>query len=323
VTTARRKLINEQATPYYSITTNCVRRTFLTGFDKSTGKNYEHRRQWIEDKMFTLVDIFAIDICSYTIMSNHYHLVLHIDKKTAVSWTFKQIFERWQQLHSLDALAVRYMAGEHFDDVLQLELARIAADYRERLMSISWFMRELNLDIAKRANKEDKCKGKFWEARFHSQALLDEAALLACMAYVDLNPVRAKMCRTPEESDYTSIQTRIRQILHNECKDKKLMPFKTSANSEGNVLMFDEKDYLELVDWTGRIIREDKRGAIAADMPGILTRLGMEQKEWFIRARYFQIRFKSVAGAWDLMQQAAKVFKQHWFQGKPSKDIAS
>ena len=321
MTTARRKLINEQATPYYSITTNCVRRTFLNGFDKSTGKDYEYRRQWIEDKMFDLVDVFAIDICSYTIMSNHYHLVLHIDKKTAVSWTFKQIFERWQQLHTLDALAVRHMAGEHFDDVLQLELARIAADYRERLMSISWFMRELNLDIAKRANKEDNCKGKFWEARFHSQALLDEAALLACMAYVDLNPVRAKMCRTPEESDYTSIQTRIRQILHNECKHKKLMPFKNSANSDGNVLMFDEKDYLELVDWTGRIIREDKRGAIAADMPGILTRLGMEHKEWFIRARYFQIRFKSVAGAWDLMQQAAKVFKQHWFQGKPSKDI--
>jgi len=71
-------------------------------------------------------------------------------------------------------------------------------------------MQLLNQYIARQANIEDKVTGCFWESRFKSQALLDERALLTCMAYVDLNPIRAAMAKTPENSDYTSIQERIK-----------------------------------------------------------------------------------------------------------------
>ena len=62
-------------------------------------------------------------------------------------------------------------------------------------------MKVLNENIAKQANKEDKCTGHFWESRYKSQALLDEQAVLSCMTYVDLNPIRAAMAPTPEQSD--------------------------------------------------------------------------------------------------------------------------
>ncbi len=98
LTTARKQLISLADTPYYHCTSRCVRRAFLCGEDKNTGKNFDHRRGWVEDKMLSLSQVFAIDVCAYAIMSNHTHMVLFVDEATAKAWTTSEVIERWHQL---------------------------------------------------------------------------------------------------------------------------------------------------------------------------------------------------------------------------------
>lgn len=205
----RKALVSLEATPYYHCVSRCVRRAFLCGEDSLTGQSFEHRRQWIQERMLSLSKVFALDVCAYAVMSNHYHVVLHVDREAAKAWSEQEVIERWHQLFTGHPHTHRFLAGEVLLKVEQKLVAELAALWRDRLMDISWYMRCLNESIARQANEEDNCSGRFWEGRFKSQALLDEKALAACMAYVDLNPVRAGMAETPEESDYTSIQQRV------------------------------------------------------------------------------------------------------------------
>jgi len=189
MTIARSQQICIQDTPYYHIVSRCVRRAYLCGEDTLTGESFEHRRQWLIDRIKKVTSIFAIDVCSYAIMNNHFHLVLKIGAND--NWTDKQVLITWQTLYSLPVMCQRYLQGDDLDGASLRLVQKYADEYRERLCSISWFMKAVNEYIARMANQEDRCTGHFWESRFKSQALLDERALLTCMAYVDLNPLRA------------------------------------------------------------------------------------------------------------------------------------
>ncbi|MEL0614441.1 transposase, partial [Marinomonas arenicola] len=178
-----------------------------------------------------------------------------------------------------------------------IALAEAAAEtYRERLMDLSWFMKELNEPIARRANLEDECTGHFWEGRFKSQALLDEAALIACMAYVDLNPVRSGISDTPEGSDFTSIKKRVAAVKENR-QPKVLYPFVGNPRQDmPEGLPFQLVDYLELVDLTGRIVRESKKGSIDTSLLPILQRLKISSENWLCIATEFEARTGRVVG---------------------------
>lgn len=208
----RSSLICLDSTPYYHCVSRCVRRAFLCGTDEYSGQCYEHRRGWIEERLSTLSQCFAIDLCAYAVMSNHTHVVLHVNLEKAAAWNVREVVERWHALYAGAPLSHRFLSGSPLSKSEQKQLNRFVDIWRERLCSISWYMRCLNEPIARMANAEDGCTGRFWEGRFKCQALLDEAALAACMAYVDLNPVRAGIAETPEHSDYTSIQRRIESL---------------------------------------------------------------------------------------------------------------
>jgi len=284
MTRARNQQISLETTPYYHCISRCVRRAFLCGEDSLTGKSYEHRKLWVIERLKELAGVFAIDICAYAVMSNHYHLVLRVDQERAQAWEPVQVVEQWAKLYGIPVLVGRYLRG----DATKAEIAKaesVIETWRERLADISWFMRTLNEGLARRANEEDNCKGRFWEGRFKSQALLDEAAVLTCMSYVDLNPVRAGMADTPEQSDFTSIQQRLREVGEAQMNQDNaetplripLMPLvRQRHDRHQSSIGFTLRDYLELVDWAGRAIREDKRGAIATDAPPILQRIGLD-----------------------------------------------
>ena len=125
------------------------------------------------------------------------------------------------------------------------------------------------------------------------------------MSYVDLNPIHANMCNTPEESDYTSVKERISPIFDlkkatdDEIKQQQLqrfdLPLKPLAQFEGNVtsqeqfcILFSLDDYLQLVDMTGRMIRTDKRGAIPINLPPILERLSITRQQWLQQSQQFE-----------------------------------
>jgi len=274
MTTARKQLISINDTPYYHIVTRCVRRAFLAGYDKSTKISFEHRRQWIVDRIMTLADIFSIDICSYAVMSNHYHIVLKVNGNKL--WTMDYTLKTWNRLYSLPYLCERFQSGEITTNAELRQVKKMVKKYRKRLMNISWFMKCLNEYIAIKANTEDNCKGHFWEARFKSQALLDERALLTCMAYVDLNPIRAAMAKTPETSEYTSVQERINN------KETKLLGFTDKD------IPYYLTDYIALVDFTGKCIHPNKRGYIDNDLPEILKRLEIHPDTWLDEINQFK-----------------------------------
>ena len=210
MTRPRKELVCTSDTPYYHIVSRCVRRAFLCGYDKTTNTDYEHRRQWIVERIRLLASVFSIDVCSYAVMSNHLHLVLKLDDSESDIGTDAEVIQRWTTLFKGPLLVQRHAQGDALSKAEREAVSDIVAVWRARLRDLGWFMKCLNEPIARIANKEDNCTGHFWESRYKSQALLTEEALLSCMAYVDLNPVRATMAQTPEESDYTSIQERIK-----------------------------------------------------------------------------------------------------------------
>src|SRR5690606_31706925 len=258
VTYARKTLVSLNDTPYYHVVARCVRRAWLWGFDEYAGRDYSHPKEWVLERLAQLTSIFTIEIPAYAVMSNHYHLVVYVDQTRARELSGEQVVERWTQLFRAPPVVERWCNGKATQAERQLAEA-IIHKWRKRLCDLSWFMKCLNEHLAQRANLEDNCDGRFWQGRFRYQALLDEAGILTAMAYVDLNPVRAGIASTPEDSAFTSIYERIRRLERVPSEGEAdaiasslaLQSFSDEERGAARI-PYSFKEYLQLVDWTGR-----------------------------------------------------------------------
>lgn len=305
MTVPRMQIVAPAVTPYYHCISRCVRRLFLCG-DGS-----EHRKVWIEQRLQQLAEIFAIEVCSYGILDNHFHVVLKLNESELATWSDEQVALKWAQLfppRSKDRKPTAPTSAWLQDRLNDKQwLNRI----RGRLNNLGWFMKCLKEPIARRANKEDNARGAFWEARFKSIAILDEEALLTTLAYVDLNVMAAGKAKTPESSRHTSIRKRIedarrrgvldrlkkaeigppaeRQSLEDE--DFWLIPLRDNHRSDGGrhgiSTVLDLRSYLQLLDWSGRLGRPGK-AKTPRDVKGILERIGSQQEVWEARLTKLQ-----------------------------------
>tara|TARA_B100000676_G_C18087423_1_gene856263 strand:+ start:3555 stop:4517 length:963 start_codon:yes stop_codon:yes gene_type:complete len=290
MTQPRHSLISLDYTPYYHIISRCVRRAFLCGRDQYAKKNYNHRRQWIKDRIHALQDVFCIDIAAYAIMNNHYHLVIHINKNKEQLLADGDVVKRWSRLFKIPTFIMKELDK---GQTLSLRAQILVNIWRKRLVSASWFIKTLNEYIAKKANKEDDCTGRFWEGRFKSQALLDEKALMMCMAYVDLNPLRASMSTSIQSSDHTSAQAR-----HVRSAQINLMHFSDQLG-EKDKLPFSQKVYSELLKESQKLILNKKTDLVDIKPFSI----SLNNKEFKQLILSFETTFSHFAGSKTLLER--------------------
>jgi REP element-mobilizing transposase RayT len=296
--TPRKLLVDPLVTRLYHCISRCVRHAHLCG------DGNEHRKDWIEQRLEQLASIFAIEVCGYSVLDSHLHVVVQLDPDRAKSWTDQEILERWTKLYPGGAGLANVPDNPEEIVISTPDDQPRAERLRSRLASLSWFMKCLKEPLARRANKEDGVSGAFWAARFKSIAILDEESLLATCAYVDLNPLAAGVSETPEDSPHTSVHARVEHCRQHgaiaKLVTKEMDPSKAERIAEleqshwlcpiddrrdrgskrpGLVAGFSLRSYLLLVDWTARLHREGK-SRMRRDVSGILERLGTSAERW-------------------------------------------
>lgn len=289
----------------------CVRRAFLCGEDAATGRSFEHRRQWLEERILELGSIFAVAVHAYAVMSNHVHVVVEVDPNAAEAWSDEEVASRWLELSR--KRATDEVEHQRRIEDLAAKRGRIV-ELRERLGSLSWFNRYLKEPIARRANAEDGCTGRFWEGRFDSKTLLDDDAVLCNMVYVDLNPVRAGLAETPQSSDHTSVRTRLAQLA--EDPGGGAHPMRPVAQGIRSAIPeLTSAEYLDLVEWTGRILHHAKRGAMSADTPSVFARLGLHTERWLRQVPQSESGYCRAVGSVDSLIAWAERTGRRWIRG--------
>jgi len=342
--------VREGEVGVYHCWARCVRRAFLCGVDPLSGQNHDHRRDWLIALQRRLAALFGVEICFHAQMSNHMHVIVRTRPDVVAQWTDDEVARRYLLINRL----VRSSDGSPSAEPTSAEIAVRTADpehvalMRTSLASVSRLMGAVCEHVARRANREDRCGGRFWEGRFQCRSLEDEAAIFVCGIYVDLNPIRAGEVQTPEESTHTSARDRIDalrarstrtctpepscrerapddwlcELALQEGADVDLARLNQAGSAEGyrvsdkGLLPVGVAEYLTLLDWTGRCVVAGKHGAIPAHCAPILERLGIAASLWTELVTRFDQLFGAIVGRAARLQQRAAESGRRWYRGR-------
>ncbi len=325
---ARSRLIDLSVTRWYHCITRCVRRAHLLGEGASD------RREWLEKRIEELAQIFAIGVGGFSVLDNHLHLLVRIDPDVAAGWSDEEVVQRWGRLFPPRDKARRVLPVSAEWIKQRLDDPQWIATTRGRLQNVGWFMKCLKEPLARLANREDEATGAFFESRYKSIGILDDEALLAVCAYIDLNPVAAGIEQAPESSAYTSIKQRAEHV-EDQGRGADLAAAQEGSvagsvaaagleetlwlcpiedrrgldsDREGMLTGFSLGSYFLLVDYTGRLFRDGK-AAISAELAGVFDRLGFSADKWTTRLealRNGRLLGRFFAGSRTKLQELAR-----------------
>jgi REP element-mobilizing transposase RayT len=331
MTVARSQLVDVAVSRWYHCVSRCVRRARLLG------EGGTDRKKWIEARLKKLDSIFAVSVGGFAVMDNHLHVLLRIDPDEAKACSDGDVVDRWFQLYPPRAANRKLLDGKALEELKQQRAsdARWVATARERLSSLSWFMKNLKEPLSRLVNKEEKCTGAFFEGRFKSIAILDEEALLSVCAYIDLNPVAAGIAKAPEQSEHTSVKARVDHVKQlgrtDELKaardagsvqssqqaakleeDLWLVPIEdrraVDSTREGMLPTFTLGNYLMLVEYTGRLVR-NKKASVSAELADIFERIGSSADIWQARIKRLsggRLLGRFLGGSKERLEEAAR-----------------
>jgi len=277
----------------------------------------------IEDRLQELANVFAIEVAGFAILDSHLHVLVKLEPETATEWSDENVVRRWGKLYPPRGKNRKPLRVTRAWVEQKLADKDLVDKWRSRLSNLGWFMKCLKEPLARLANKQDGCRGAFWQSRFKSIAILDIEALLATCVYIDLNPLAAGIARLPEESKHTSIRTRVQHCRAKgrladlqaarlgsvagvkqargletglwlcPIEDRRAQGIKRAGMLEG----FSLGSYLLLVDETSRLVRPGK-AQVSNEVASMLTRLGTSRETWtetltkmFSRADTFGVAF--------------------------------
>jgi REP element-mobilizing transposase RayT len=268
-----RRLIHEETGGYHIISR-------VTGQDFLMGPKEKDR---FLDILYLLSQVYFVELHSYCVMDNHFHLLVTMRESHAQDCTGSNLLERVNHLR-------KFSGKSALESLKPAESTR----FRERFGSVSCFAQDIKQEFTRWYNRIHDRKGYFWSDRFRGVLIGHGKAQLACAAYIEMNPVRAKIVESPEQYKWSSSGA---LMMDKERAEEIITPvYEMPAGSDG---------FSEYGDFIRSVMEQEQSEN--------LKKYGFEN--FYADEKNPCFSQGCVVGDWDLVNQVRKK------SGRPEKDV--